>query len=82
MIITFPRSIEAAKKLDSTPGIQELNEEEIKGYDWIKLESRMCGPSLNIKHLTWQNIKNHDKQILGIKCKFITFVKYNILAIN
>jgi ATP-dependent DNA helicase RecG len=36
LVFTFPRDSKALKKLDTTPGLQQLNEEELKGYEWIK----------------------------------------------
>lgn len=41
MIFTFPRSNEALKKIDDTPGLSELNDEEIKGLDWIRVQGEV-----------------------------------------
>ena len=41
MIMTFPRSIGAIKKLDHREGIQQLSEEELKGYNYIKLKKNI-----------------------------------------
>ncbi|ARV11723.1 hypothetical protein BTO09_04910 [Gilvibacter sp. SZ-19] len=41
MIFTFPRSNEALKRIDDTPGLSELNDEEIKGLDWIRVEGEV-----------------------------------------
>lgn len=41
MVFTFPRNNEALKRIDDTPGLSELNDEEIKGLDWIRVESEV-----------------------------------------
>ena len=41
MVFTFPRSNEALKRIDDTPGLSELNDEEIKGLDWIRVEGEV-----------------------------------------
>lgn len=41
MVFTFPRSNEALKRIDDTPGLSELNDEEIKGLDWIRVQSEV-----------------------------------------
>lgn len=38
MVFTFPRSGAALKRIDDTPGLSELNNEELKGLDWIRLQ--------------------------------------------
>lgn len=37
IVFTFPRSMSAIKALSDIEGISELSEEELKGYDWVKL---------------------------------------------
>lgn len=41
MVFTFPRSGDALKRIDDTPGLSELNNEELKGLDWIRLEGEV-----------------------------------------
>lgn len=41
MVFTFPRSGDALKRIDNTPGLSELNNEELKGLDWIRLEGEV-----------------------------------------
>lgn len=41
IIFTFPRSGNALKRIDDTPGLSELNNEELKGLDWIRLEGEV-----------------------------------------
>jgi len=36
--LTFPRSLEAIKKIYQRPGINNLNEEELNGFEFIKLK--------------------------------------------
>jgi len=38
MIFTFPRSGDALKRIDDTPGLSELNNEELKGLYWIRAQ--------------------------------------------
>jgi ATP-dependent DNA helicase RecG len=37
LTLTFPRNAEVIKKMPHVTGIEELNGEEISGYDWIRL---------------------------------------------
>ncbi len=39
LIITFPRTSDAVRSLDSTEVLSHLNDEELAGLDWIKLQS-------------------------------------------
>ncbi|MBL1219069.1 MAG: hypothetical protein D8M59_16440 [Planctomycetes bacterium] len=41
MVFTFPRSGAALKRIDNTPGLSELNNEELKGLDWIRVEGEV-----------------------------------------
>jgi len=41
VVVTFARSIEAVRDVSSTVGIEDLNDEEVKGYEWIKLEGEV-----------------------------------------
>jgi ATP-dependent DNA helicase RecG len=41
MIFTFPRSSDALKRIDDTPGLAELNDEELKGLDWIRTQGEV-----------------------------------------
>ncbi len=36
MIFTFPRSIEAVKRVSNNPGISQLTTPQLKGYEWLK----------------------------------------------
>lgn len=36
LTLTFPRTLEAVKRVSHHTAINELNDEEIKGYEWIK----------------------------------------------
>lgn len=36
MILTFPRSIEAVKKVSDNPNVAKLNDAQLKGYEWLK----------------------------------------------
>ena len=38
IVFKFPRTVLSIKAIDTTPGIEELNAEEIMGYDWIKVQ--------------------------------------------
>ncbi len=38
IVVTFPRTIEAIKAISSQEGIKNLNNEELTGYEWIKIE--------------------------------------------
>ncbi|HQM86179.1 MAG TPA: ATP-binding protein [bacterium] len=37
IVFSFPRSSDAIRKISSISELSELNDEELKGYDWIKL---------------------------------------------
>jgi len=41
MVFTFPRSGDALKRIDDTPGLSELNNEELKGLDWIRVQGEI-----------------------------------------
>jgi predicted HTH transcriptional regulator len=41
VVVTFPRTIEAVREVLGSIGIEELNDAEIKGYEWIKLEGEV-----------------------------------------
>ncbi len=36
MVLTFPRSTEAVKKVSDKPNVSKLNEAQLKGYEWLK----------------------------------------------
>ena len=38
VVVTFPRTINVVREVSETIGIEELNDEEIKGYEWIKVK--------------------------------------------
>lgn len=38
LTLTFPRTLEAVKRVSHLPGLAELNEEELGGYEYIKLK--------------------------------------------
>lgn len=41
IVVTFPRTIEAIKAISSQEGIKNLNNEELTGYEWIKIEGEV-----------------------------------------
>ena len=41
MVFIFPRSADALKRIDNTPGISKLNNEELKGLGWIRLKGEV-----------------------------------------
>lgn len=41
MVFTFPRSSDALKRIDETPGLIELNNEELRGLDWIRIQGEV-----------------------------------------
>ena len=41
MVFTFPRTSDAVKKISSNPNLRKLNDEELKGYQWIVLEEEV-----------------------------------------
>ncbi len=41
MVFTFPRSGDALKRIDKTPGLIELNNEELRGLDWIRMQGEV-----------------------------------------
>ena len=41
MIFTFPRSGDALKRIDDTPGLSELNNGELTGLDWIRVQGEV-----------------------------------------
>lgn len=41
VVVTFPRTIDVVREVSDDIGIEELNDEEIKGYEWIKLEGEV-----------------------------------------
>ena len=41
VVVTFPRTIDVVREVSDKVGIKELNNEEIKGYEWIKLEGEV-----------------------------------------
>ena len=36
MVLTFPRSIEAAKKVADKPNVAKLTDAQLRGYEWLK----------------------------------------------
>ena len=38
IVVTFPRTTEAIKEVSSREGIDELNDEELVGYDWVRAQ--------------------------------------------
>lgn len=57
LIMTFPRSSESVKKVSNVPNIEELNEEELAGYDWIKLKGEVS-TSQYASHFDFSNKKS------------------------
>lgn len=41
MVLTFPRSRESLKKVSPNKGLTNLNDEELKGFDFIKLKEKL-----------------------------------------
>ena len=41
MVFTFPRTGDAVKKISDIPNMEKLNNEELKGYQWIVLEGEV-----------------------------------------
>ena len=41
VVVTFPRTIDVVREVSATSGIEDLNDEEVKGYEWIKLEGEV-----------------------------------------
>jgi ATP-dependent DNA helicase RecG len=41
LVVTFPRTAEAIKELSAKKGVEELNNEELSGYEWIKVEGEV-----------------------------------------
>jgi len=39
IVVTFPRTTEAIKDISSKKGVEDLNDEELVGYEWIKTQS-------------------------------------------
>jgi ATP-dependent DNA helicase RecG len=37
MVLTFPRSIEAAKKVTDKPNVAKLKDAQFRGYEWLKI---------------------------------------------
>ena len=65
LIITFPRNTDALKRIDNTPGLNELNDEEIKGYEWIKLKGEASAREYS-KHFNFQ-YKKAQRQLSKMK---------------
>ena len=38
VVVTFPRTIDVIREVTDSAGIEELNDDEIKGYQWIKVK--------------------------------------------
>jgi len=41
VVVTFPRTIDVVREVSAIRGIEDLNDEEVKGYEWIKLEEEV-----------------------------------------
>lgn len=41
IVVTFPRTTEAIKVVSSRKGIDELNDEEIIGFEWVKTQGNV-----------------------------------------
>jgi ATP-dependent DNA helicase RecG len=41
LTLTFPRSLEAVKEVSHHKGIEQLSEEELRGYEWIKSQNEV-----------------------------------------
>jgi predicted HTH transcriptional regulator len=41
VVVIFPRTIDAVREASATIGIEDLNDDEVKGYEWIKLEGEV-----------------------------------------
>lgn len=41
LILTFPRNLQAVSKVSSHPNLSQLNEEELKGYEYLKSQGEL-----------------------------------------
>ncbi|MDZ7743655.1 MAG: ATP-binding protein [Bacteroidota bacterium] len=41
VVVTFARTIDAVREVIPSKGIEELNDEEVKGFEWIKLQGEV-----------------------------------------
>ncbi len=41
VVVTFPRTIDVVREVSDTIGIEDLNDEEVKGYEWIKMKGEV-----------------------------------------
>lgn len=41
VVVTFPRTIDVVREVSDNRGIEDLNDEEVKGYEWIRLEGEV-----------------------------------------
>lgn len=58
MVFSFPRNIEAVKKVSTNPNIAQLTDAQIQGYEWLKLvgqaSTREYSSHFNISYKTAQ----------------------------
>ncbi|KUO64965.1 MAG: hypothetical protein APF83_01910 [Lutibacter sp. BRH_c52] len=45
IVVTFPRTIDVVREVSDNRGIETLNDEEIKGFEWIKLKGEVSARS-------------------------------------
>jgi ATP-dependent DNA helicase RecG len=56
LTLTFPRTLEAVKRVSHHTAINELNDEEIKGYEWIKSKEEVTKKEY-AKHFDYEERK-------------------------
>ena len=85
IVVTFPRTSDAVKDISSKKGIEELNEEELIGYEWIKIKGEVgtkeyadhfvCGVRKAQRHLAkmkkMELIKDNGQVVTSPNYKYI-----------
>ena len=56
LIFKFPRNFEVVKEIYDNPAIKELNMEELKGYEWVKIEGEVSKKEY-AKHFSFDDKK-------------------------
>lgn len=67
LIVTFPRTADAIRDLSNNVAISKLNDEELAGYDWIKLQSVVTTKSY-ANHFNFSE-KKAQRQLANLKEK-------------
>lgn len=65
LIVTFPRSTEAVRSLDTTEVLSQLNDEELAGLDWIKLQGETTSKAY-AAHFNYSD-KKAQRQLANLK---------------